>query len=93
MMGRRCYVLLRRRYDVPIRRRRDTTETSWQRSIETSLGVSFGTYLRRRWDVQRDVVTTPPQRLTAGWVIILGYVILYQTRTAHHLKRRITSTL
>ena len=23
MMGRRCYVLLRRRYDVPIRRRRD----------------------------------------------------------------------
>ena len=22
-MGRRCYVLLRRRYDVPIRRRRD----------------------------------------------------------------------
>ena len=24
MMGRRCYVLLRRRYDVPIRRRRDS---------------------------------------------------------------------
>ena len=39
-----------------------TTETSWRRSTETSLGVSFETYLRRHWDVQRDVITTSPQR-------------------------------
>ena len=32
------------------------------------MGVSFETYLRRCWDVQRDVVTTSPQRLVAGWV-------------------------
>ena len=31
-----------------------------------SLGVSFGTYLRRRWDAQRDVFKTSPQRLD-GW--------------------------
>ena len=31
------------------------------------MGVSFETYLRRRWDVQRDVVTTSPRRLVAGW--------------------------
>ena len=44
-----------------------TTETSWRSSIEKSLGVSFETYLHRRWDVQRDVVTTLPGRLFAGW--------------------------
>ena len=32
-----------------------------------SLGVSFETYLRRRWDVQRDVAATSPRRLNAGW--------------------------
>ena len=37
---------------------RCTTETSWRRSTETSLGVSFKTYLQRRWDLLRDVVTT-----------------------------------
>ena len=47
---------------------RRTDETSLLRHFETSMGVSFGTYLRRRWDVQRDVVTTSPQRLNAGWV-------------------------
>ena len=40
---------------------------SWRLSTETPLGVSFDTYLRRRWDVQRDVVTTLPRRLVAGW--------------------------
>ena len=30
------------------------------------MGVSFETYLRRRWDVQRDVTTTSPRRLVAG---------------------------
>ena len=49
---------------------RRTTETSWRRSTETSLGVSFETYLRRHWDVQRDVVTTLLRRLVAGWVIM-----------------------
>ena len=49
---------------------RRTTETSSWRCIETLLGVSFGTYLRRHWDVQRDVVVTPPGRLNAGWEII-----------------------
>ena len=47
---------------------RSTIETSCRRSIETSLGVSFGTHLRRHWDVQRDVVTTSPRRFVAGWV-------------------------
>ena len=46
---------------------RRTTENSWRRSIETLLGVSFGTYMRNRWDVQRDVVTASPWRLIAGW--------------------------
>ena len=48
---------------------RCTTDTSWWRSIETSLVVSFGTYLRRHWDVQRDVITTSPRSLNAGWAI------------------------
>ena len=42
---------------------------SWRRSSETSLDVSFETYLRRHWDVQRDVVTTSLRRLVAGWVV------------------------
>ena len=58
---------LRRSNKMLLRR---TTETFWRRSIATSLGVSFGTYLRRRWDVQRDVVTMSPRRLNAGWVLI-----------------------
>ena len=47
---------------------RRTTETLWWRSIKTLLGVSFGTYLRHRWEGQWDVVTTSPRRLNAGWV-------------------------
>ena len=39
---------------------------SWQRSIETSLGISFEAYLQRRWDVQRDFVKTSPRQLVAG---------------------------
>ena len=49
---------------------RRTTETSWRRSTETSLGVLFETYLGSCWDIQRDVVTTSPQRLVAGWTSI-----------------------
>ena len=47
---------------------RQTTETSWRCSTETSLGVSFEKYLRRRWDVQRNIFTTSSRRLIAGWV-------------------------
>ena len=32
------------------------TATCWCLSTEMSLGVLFKTYLRRRWDVQRDVL-------------------------------------
>ena len=31
------------------------------------MGVSFETYLRRHWDVQRDVAATSPRGLNAGW--------------------------
>ena len=51
---------------------RHTNKSLWRLPlwrIGDVLGVSFGTYLQRRWDVQRDVVTTSPQRLVAGWVI------------------------
>ena len=29
--------------------------------------ASFETYLRRCWDVQRDILTASPRRLVAGW--------------------------
>ena len=45
---------------------RRTTETSWWCSTDTSLGASFETFLRRHWDVQRDVDTTSPRRCVAG---------------------------
>ena len=45
---------------------RRTAETSWQRSTNTSLGVSFETYLRRCWDVQRDVVTMSLRLMLLG---------------------------
>ena len=47
-----------------------TTETSWRPSTEKSLGVSFETYVRRQWDIQRDVVTASPRHLVAGWEVI-----------------------
>ena len=31
------------------------------------MGVTFETYLRRHWNVQRDVAATSPRRLNAGW--------------------------
>ena len=31
------------------------------------MGVPFERYLRRRWDVQRDVAATSPGRLNAEW--------------------------
>ena len=63
MVGRRCYVLLRRRYDVPIRRRRDAplrrpgdvpSRRRWLFHLRRTCDVA-GTYretsLRRRHDV------------------------------------------
>ena len=72
---RRCHV---RCHDAVSWRR--TTETVWRRSTETSLGVSFETYLRRSWDVQREVVMTSPWRLVAWWLelsISITNVFLY----------------
>ena len=57
--------LSRRSNNISCRR---TTKASWRRSTETFLGVSFETYLRCRWDVQRDVVTMSLRRLVAEWV-------------------------
>ena len=45
-----------------------TNKTLWRRTTKTWLGVSFEKYLRRHWNVQRDVVTTSSRRLVAGWV-------------------------
>ena len=55
MMGRRCYVLLRRRYDVPIRRLRDVpSRRRWVFHLRRTCDVA-GTYretsLRRHHDV------------------------------------------
>ena len=52
---------------------RRTTETSWQYFTETSLGVSFETYLRRCWDVQRDVIATSPCHLVICRVLTMKY--------------------
>ena len=38
------------------------------------VGFSFETYPRRRWDLQRDVVTTLARRIVPGWVGIMGDV-------------------
>ena len=63
MMGRRCYVLLRRRYDVPIKRRRDAPlrrlgdaplRRRWVFHLRRTCGVTETyreTSLRRRHDV------------------------------------------
>ena len=56
---------------------RRTTETSWRRSTVTSLGVSSETYLRRHWDVQRDVAATSPRRLNAEWIHTFLYTTLF----------------
>ena len=63
-------MLLLRSHEMLPRR---SNQMSWSRTTETSLGVSFETYLRRRWDVQRDVVMISLQRLVAGWVVLYYY--------------------
>ena len=48
------------------------------------MGVSFETYLRRHWDVQRDVVTTLLRRLVDGWdwsyITILTIIAIIKIR-------------
>ena len=66
MKGRRSNVLLRRPFDVPIRRRRDAP----LRHLGDVLSrrrwvVSLETYLRCHWDVERDVAATSLRRLNA----------------------------
>ena len=68
MMGRRCYVLLRRRYDVPIRRRGDAPLRRLRDVLSRRRWVF---HLRRTCDVtgmHRDA--TSPRRLNAGWVVM-----------------------
>ena len=43
-----------------------TTEMPWQRSTETSLGVSLETCLRGHWDGQKDVAMMLSRRPLAG---------------------------
>ena len=66
LMGRCCYVLLRRRHNVSIKCLGDVPLRCLG-DVPTSLGASFETYLQRCWDVQRDVVTTSLRRLLARW--------------------------
>ena len=54
LMGRLCFVLLRCYHDVPKRCREE--HVPLRRLGETLLSVSFETYLRRRWVVQREYV-------------------------------------
>ena len=72
-----------------------TNKTS-RRTTETSLGVLFETYLRSRWDIQRDVVTTSPRRLVAGWSSIEGnhsltLVVYLFSSVSLQLQRKISS--
>ena len=56
------------------------------------MGVSFGTNLRRHWDVQRDVLTTSPRRLVAGWEVsspLTADKVLVQRKFTSQLVKRI----
>ena len=55
---------------------RHTNKTSWTRTTETVLDVSFETYMQRHWDIQRDVIMTSPRRLVAGWEILFLKVLM-----------------
>ena len=85
-MGRCGYVPRRRLGDVPLRRCWlldlrlvwHVVETYWSDvavtsswDVITTLSVSFKTYLRRHWDIQRDILMMSLWRLVAGWIFIL----------------------
>ena len=68
LMGRRHYVPMGRHHDIPIRRREDVPlRRLGDVPLRRRWVFSFETYLRRNWDVQRDVVTTSLRRLVVGW--------------------------
>ena len=53
------------------------------------MGVSFETYLRRHWDIQRDIVTTSLRRLVAGWgEIMLNRAIDYYENDKERLREQ-----
>ena len=53
-------------WDVPTKFQwRRLAETSQRRSTKTLLGASFEKYVRRCWNVQREVGTTLPRRFLA----------------------------
>ena len=63
LMGRRCYILLRRWRNVPIRCRGDVL---LRRIADVLQERSFETYMQHRWDIQKGVVATSLRRLLAG---------------------------
>ena len=63
-MGRRCYVLLRRRHDVPIRRRGDVP---LRRLGDVPPRRRWVFHLRRTYDVAGTYRQTSLRRLFAGW--------------------------
>ena len=72
LMGHCHFVLLRHHNNIPIKILwRCTTETSWQHSTETLMGLSFEAYLQCHWDIQGDIFRLSSQHLVAGWDIIL----------------------
>ena len=71
LMGRCYYVLLKRHYYVPIRRCGDVLLKHLGDLPPRSCWVfHLRTYVRRQWDIQRDVVTALPRHLVAGWEVI-----------------------
>ena len=67
-MGRHSYVFLKRRHDVPITRRGDVPMRRFG-DVPPRRRWVFHFIQRRRWDVQRDAVTTSPRRLLlGGWI-------------------------
>ena len=74
LMEHQGYIPLRHRQLFHLRLvflRRRSNGTSLLRPLDTpstSLGVSFETYLRRCYDVQREVIKTSLRRLVAGLV-------------------------
>ena len=78
LMGCCCYVLLRVRYDVPIRRRGDVP---LRRLGDVPSRLRWVFYLGRRWDVQRDIITTSPRHPNAGWKTSNEIAIRFQPLT------------
>ena len=108
-MGRCGYVPLRRLGDVPLRRCWvldlrlvwHVLETYWwdvavtsSWDVITTLSVSFKTYLRRHWDIQRDILMMSLWRLVAGWIFILQCLfICFDIYLSHYSLKFFQSSL